>query len=248
MPSVTFGVDYRANPSLIIGVAIGYGEDDSRINNGLAQSDSRFYSTMVYAGLELIDRLFLDVIAGYSDGRFNTQRDIVDENLTLKASRNGSQFFSKVRLSGVQDISGFRLMPFASVEYGDGALKGYRENGDTMLALAYEKANFDYTTAAAGLKVSYAIKTAAGVFEPSIRLQHRYTNNSSVNQTLYYVDLPQNKYNLHTDPFSRNQSTADLGLTFRTKGGLTAGAGIGMSSGSQDLIERTGNVNLTVPF
>lgn len=248
MPSVTLGVDYRANPSLVVGVAIGYGEDDSRINNGLAQSNSRFYSTMVYAGIELIDRLFLDVVAGYSDGRFNTERDIVDENLTLKASRNGNQLFTKVRLSGVQEISGFRLMPFASVEYGDGSLKGYRESGDTMLALAYDKANFDYTTAAAGMKVSYAIKTETGVLEPSIRLQHRYTNNSSVNQTLYYADLPQNKYNLHTDPFSRNQSSADFGLTFRTKGGLSAGAGIGISTGSQDLVERMGNLNLTVPF
>lgn len=248
MPSVTLGVDYRANPSLVVGVAIGYGEDDSRINNGLAQSNSRFYSTMVYAGIELIDRLFLDVVAGYSDGRFNTERDIVDENLTLKASRNGNQLFTKVRLSGVQEISGFRLMPFASVEYGDGSLKGYRESGDTMLALAYDKANFDYTTAAAGMKVSYAIKTETGVLEPSIRLQHRYTNNSSVNQTLYYADLPQNKYNLHTDPFSRNQSSADFGLTFRTKGGLSAGAGIGISTGSQDLVERIGNLNLTVPF
>lgn len=248
MPSITLGIDYRANPSLVVGVAIGYGEDDSRINNGLAQSDSRFYSTMVYAGIELIDRLFLDVVAGYSDGRFNTERDIVDENLTLKASRNGNQLFTKVRLSGVQEISGFRLMPFASVEYGDGSLKGYRESGDTMLALAYDKANFDYTTAAAGMKVSYAIKTETGVLEPSIRLQHRYTNNSSVNQTLYYADLPQNKYNLHTDPFSRNQSSADFGLTFRTKGGLSAGAGIGISTGSQDLVERMGNLNLTVPF
>lgn len=248
MPSVTLGVDYRANPSLVVGVAIGYGEDDSKINNGLAESDSRFYSSMVYAGLELMDRLFLDAVVGYSDGRFNTTRDIADENLTLKANRNGNQFFSKVRLSGIQEIKGFKLMPFASVEYGDGSLKSYRESGDTMLALAYEKANFDYTTAAAGMKVSYAIRTEAGVFEPSIKLQHRYTDNSSVNQTLYYADLPQNKYNLHTDPFSRNQSTVDFGLTFKTKGGLSAGAGVGMSTGSQDLVERTGNLNLSVPF
>lgn len=248
MPSVTVGIDFRANPSLVVGLALGYGEDDNEINNGLAQSDSRFYSTMVYAGFEMTDSLFLDVIAGYSDGHFNTKRDIVEENLSLKASRNGNQFFSKVRLSGVQEINGFRLMPFVSVEYGDGSLKSYRESGDNLLALAYEKANFDYTTASAGMKLSYAIKTETGVFEPSIRFQHRYTNDSSVNQTLYYADLPENKYNLRTDPFSRNQSTVDFGLTLRTKGGVSAGAVIGISSGSQSLVERSGNINVSVPF
>mgnify|MGYP003386052174 CR=1 FL=1 len=248
MPSATLGIDYRANAALVVGVAFGYGTDRSKINDGLARSNSRFWSGMAYGGLKLTDILFLDAVVGYSDGQFDTTRNIVDEGLTFKGNRSGKQFFGKARLSGTQEVSTFKVMPFASVEYGSGSLNGYTETGDAMLALAYDKGHFDYTTAAAGIKVSRVVKADNGIFEPSIRFQQRYTGNSNVNQTLYYADLPATKYNLYTDPFSRNQSAADVGVVFRSKSGVSAGIGFGVLTGSQNLVERSGNVRLAVPF
>jgi outer membrane autotransporter protein len=170
------GADFRFSARQIVGVALGYGR--TRANFGGADSgylDSRAMSAALYATTYSQRGFYLDAIANYAQSDHDSLRRIefTEGGTDLDLSASGATRGSTVGLAftvGYDFTPGaFSIAPSIGYNYLASSINAFRERGAAGLDLQFDDQRYSSATANAGLRLSYAWKTAVGVVQPQIR-------------------------------------------------------------------------------
>lgn len=247
-PGITLGVDAKVMKGWIAGLAIGAGMDKTTIGSGAASSKGQFGSLMAYTSAHLVDQIYFDALIGYGLSYFNASRSVSGETFTLNGGRNANQLFSTLKLSGEYKIKGLKLMPYGRLDLGNVNLGSYSESGDTMLALNYESANFNYNTVAGGLKTAWLFETTNGDYQPYLRYEEQFAKSNTVTQTMSYADISNVKYALQSNPLFASASVFGSGMSFTAKSGLGAQLDYTFLNGSNGYTQNSFRLMLRKPF
>jgi uncharacterized protein with beta-barrel porin domain len=246
---VTAGVDIRLDEKLVVGASIGYGADRTDIGSNGTRSEASAYSGSLYASIRLFDPLFLDVAAGYGKLGFDNRRFVTGAGSLVSGRRAGSYFFGSASASFEVRQDELKVAPYVRGEFMAAKLDSYAESGPSSQALTYANTSFNTQSAALGLRGSIDIPTSYGVLTPSARLEYKITTQSSYDQALFYSDLGSATASTLTQAQGTSgQTTAALGLSARTPGGLTAEVEYAVSTGSGSLLMQSIRALLKLAF
>lgn len=186
---MTAGVDYRLMENLVLGLALGYSDTETELDDSAGDIDSDGYAVSLY-GIYNIDALYLDAIATYGSQDYDTVRNVrytvdVPVDQTFLGDSDSDEY--SVSLGAGYDFNqrGFTYGPYLQFNYLKTEIDGYTErlariNSDpgSGLALTFDDQNIESFTSVVGGQASYAVGTGFGVLRPQIRLdwEHEYSN------------------------------------------------------------------------
>jgi outer membrane lipase/esterase len=145
------GADYRFNPNLTAGVALGYGDDHADVNAGGKVRNNAFNAGL-YA-LAASGPVYIKTSVGYGDDWYRTSRPGVFSGITGKP--HGATYMAAIE--GGYNLApwyGIGLTPQLGMSYDDAALQGYTENGDPLLTEQISSQGYQQILATAGFAAS----------------------------------------------------------------------------------------------
>jgi outer membrane autotransporter protein len=197
------GADYRLTPGFFLGLAFGYSQTASDIDDDGGDVDVNGYGGSLY-GTYYVNNFYLNGIATYGRKDYEIKR-----NLNYSIARNPNdpnggatanvdqQFKGDTEadeygfsLGAGYDFSfgGFGIGPYARLNYFRTDIDGYDEklaNANTNdgfgLALSIKDQEIESVSSIVGTQASYAINTAVGVWSPYLKFdwQHEYNDDAT---------------------------------------------------------------------
>lgn len=170
--SITMGVDYRFNESLVAGFAYGMSESEIKFAESDNTMDNEIDNYLIY-GSWYKDAFYLDSMLGYAKGDIDTRRDFevgsIEEVIT--GSTESSQMFFSI--SGNYDFyqGAWTFGPYANFDYIDGEIDGYEEKGNTGFEVTFEDQDIESQVITLGGRVQYALSQSWGVLVPHARAE-----------------------------------------------------------------------------
>jgi outer membrane autotransporter protein len=190
---VTFGVDYRFTPGLVVGAIAGHTEQeidfDSRrsVVDGGIESDG--YSLIVY-GLHEWNGPYMSASLGWQRLSLDTTRritypsfnpDTESTDVTARGSTDSTTFSVTFNSGWSFNWNAFGAEPYMRAEYRDMKLDGFDENSVYNTgSLAGRPAGFDFSfgdqtvqslDTALGFRVQYALTPNFGVIVPYLKAE-----------------------------------------------------------------------------
>jgi uncharacterized protein with beta-barrel porin domain len=247
---ITIGADKQFSSKLIAGIALGYGKDSTRLDTQGSKTVTRQMTYSIYTIYQPLDRLFFDLMMGYSRNLYTSNRWAQMDSTLLSGDRTGDLGFASLGLSRTFDFEELQLSPFIRGDYLFLKLHGYTETGSDLSALTYNSANMHTEKTIGGLVAAKPISLEKGVLTPSVKLQVSHNSNTSLSQTMYYSDLgsTSTNYTLITQPIPQNIRALGLALNFANLKGLTMSLGWLGSLGSEDYRASTFSGDVTYLF
>jgi outer membrane autotransporter protein len=170
------GADFRFTPLSVAGIAVGYGKSEVEFNPiGAGRLDTRATTAALYATMYTKRGFYADAIATLLRSDYDSVRhlefteggSLVD--VSASGRTNGSSVGFAFTLGYDFNWRAFTLAPSVGYNYLTSTIDTFRENGAAGLDLRYEEQTNVSGTANAGMRMSYAWKTAVGVIIPQIR-------------------------------------------------------------------------------
>ncbi len=246
---LTAGVDLRVSDRLIVGIAGGYGGDQTNIGGNGTRSSATAYSGTLYGSLRPFNPIFLDGAIGYGRLGFDNHRYVTGDGSMADGKRNGSYWFGAVEASFEMTNGQVKVAPYIGGNYLSATLDSYSETGASAQLLNFEQSTFSATSAAVGLRGSIDIPVSFGVLTPTARVEYRQTYVSSYDQSMYYSDIGSGFTSTFTQsPGTQSTTTGALGLRARAPGGMSAELEYGVSSGTGSLWMQSIRAALRLPF
>ncbi len=210
---VTLGADAKVLPGLVMGAALGYGRDSTDVGSSGSESRAQATNATVYGSYEPMRSVYVDFLLGYGGLGYDSTR--WQNAAQMIGERSGSQSYGSVGVSGVIDIGNLKLAPYGRFDRVRSRLDGYVESGPSVSALGYGQATATQDVVAAGFFASYRIPLGQASLEPSLRVEARRVHASSVDQTLWYADMPSYQYVIADGGASDSQALGGVGLVLR---------------------------------
>ena len=179
------GVDYRfPGEKLILGSALGYNQQNNEFQNQNGKTELQGYFVSAYATYLPSDQSYLDGMMTIGNNAIDASRPIpVDDNGTIRATdglaftNTDSQQLSISLGGGYEFNSGnITITPYTRLDYTKTDIDGYTEtvadNGGASgrdsrgMAITVEDQGIDSLIGSLGIRASYPISTANGVFVP----------------------------------------------------------------------------------
>ncbi|ATQ44118.1 putative Ig domain-containing protein [Caulobacter mirabilis] len=222
---LTIGVDRRLSEKLVLGGALGWATDTSKIGGRGTRSEADAWSLSVYGSFQPTEAAWLDVVLGYGKLDFDSKRYVTANGQFAYGQRDGDQWFGAVTAGwDYRHPHGLKLSPYGRIEASRSTLGAFTETGGGAFALAYEEQTTNTVTGAIGLRGEYALKTRFGRAIPSFRIEYAYDLQGSRTQRIRYADwLSGNVYSLDASPLDRNRMLYGLGLDLLRKSGTRFG-------------------------
>jgi outer membrane autotransporter protein len=243
---VTFGVDYRFTPGLVIGAIAGHSQQeidfDSRrsVVDGGIESDG--YSLIVY-GLHEWNGPYMSASLGWQRLSLDTTRritypsfnpDTESTDVTARGSTDSTTFSATFNSGWSLNWKAFGVEPYMRAEYRDMTLDGFNENSIyNSGSLAGTAAGFDMRfgdqtikslDTALGFRVQYALTPNFGVVVPYLKAELHWQledDPHAVNAT--YENMggtrPAVPFDIVGDESDDNFYIAAVGLSVVLKGG-----------------------------
>jgi outer membrane autotransporter protein len=170
------GADFRFTPLSVAGLAIGYGKSEVEFNPiGAGRLDTQATTAALYATMYTKKGFYADAIATLLRSDYDSLRQLefteggslVD--LAARGRTNGSSVGFAFTLGYDFNWRAFTVAPSVGYNYLTSTIDTFRESGAAGLDLRYEEQTNVSGTANAGMRMSYAWKTAVGVVIPQIR-------------------------------------------------------------------------------
>jgi outer membrane autotransporter protein len=235
---LTLGVDARVSDRASLGVGVGYGEDRSRVGGEAGRVLAQSKVVAVYGSLTPVEGLFVDgmVARGWLD--FDTRRVDLTSSATTLGNRSGR--FTTVSLSSGLDREAGPLVwsSYGRLEYLDGALDAYREEGAGIFDLRFDRRKIRSTLGVLGLRASYSRPVRAGIMTAGLRGEWRHEFSGGSRQGVDYADVTGDSYySLPSRGWSRETFVFDpeLGLLLPSGWELGLAAGLRASAGENAL-------------
>ena len=168
----TLGADLQLNSEWLIGFAYGTTETELEYNSDFddrTENDSDHY--ILYASWYRAN-FAVDMTLGYSEGEFETQRQLPDAIAT--GSTDNDMVY--VSVSGAFDFSqgGWTYGPLAKLDYVDGQIDGFAEQGDSVWKAEFDDQDVKSSIYSMGGQVAYAQSFSWGVVLPYAQGVWRY--------------------------------------------------------------------------
>ena len=244
---VTVGIDYQLNPYVIMGTAIGYGSDKTKIDSLGSNVKSYQTTATAYAVYQTDNNWFVDALIGFGDLKLKNNRFSSQASSMFAAKRNGDTVFGSVNVAKLIEINWAQLQPYARFTQMSSTLKSYNE-GSNVNALAYNKAIVISRSLSAGLTASYDIMLESGILTPSANFELRYNSRGSLNQIISYTDTPAESTMFSTTPAPNEIQSLGLGLMYQAKSGISSDLRWRWSNGSNSYHSNAIKLNVTAPF
>lgn len=245
---VTVGLDVLIANNLIAGVAVGYGEDDSKIDNLGTKVGSNQKSAILYSLYKSDNDLFLDGLIGYSDLSFRNDRFSQGAGAIFSSDRNGKNVFASLGISKYFHLNNFSAKPYGKVNLIKSNLDSYSETGG-VYALNFGNLDTFSKTFIGGISLekdylldSGAVITANGLFET------RYNSEIYINQEVNYADTPDQIEVYSFKSMPTNAQSVGAGLLYKAPKGISAGMNWRYTDGSNSYTANTLKLNISVPF
>lgn len=247
------GIDYRLNPSWVVGVSMGYSEQDIAFdaNKSIVEGtvDMAAYSLMPFL-LFQADSLFATVSVGYQIAEFETERFIrypsfdidVPNTDTVAVSDNDAGIFTATGSVGYSYTpSRFRMLsidPYLSLNYQRTTIGEYTEQDikNDGFAFTIDKQSLESIESVLGLRVQGVASFGWGVLVPFVDAQfftEHNTNDHKINAI--YADVSDSltdaaQFSLETNGTESSYNIYAVGLsavvrgtTYRTGNGAAGG-------------------------
>lgn len=214
---LTLGVDMKLADGLIAGVAVGYGEDRTRLGDDESRSNSEAVSGVVYASWAGQGAFYLDGMLGRVGLDFESRRQTAGLGgapaAIASGERSGSLTFATAAVGRQVRGSGFLGDVYARLDARALRLDAFTETGAGLAALSWDELDQDGLASTLGASASWVVAPAAGGrFEPHVRLEWSHQFVSPAEQTLRYADWTASPdYLLPTDGWSRDVLRLGLG-------------------------------------
>ena len=244
---VTVGIDYQLNPYVLMGTAIGYGSDKTKIDSLGSNVKSYQTTATAYAVYQTDNNWFVDALIGFGDLKLKNNRFSSQASSMFAAKRNGDTVFGSVNVAKLIEINWAQLQPYARFTQMSSTLKSYNE-GSNVNALAYNKAIVISRSLSAGLTASYDIMLESGILTPSANFELRYNSRGSLNQIISYTDTPSESTMFSTTPAPNEIQSLGLGLMYQAKSGISSDLRWWWSNGSNSYHSNAIKLNVTAPF
>tara|TARA_B110000003_G_scaffold275016_1_gene316430 strand:+ start:1128 stop:2309 length:1182 start_codon:yes stop_codon:yes gene_type:complete len=244
---VTVGIDYQLNPYVIMGTAIGYGSDKTKIDSLGSNVKSHQTTANAYAVYQTDNNWFVDALIGFGDLKLKNNRYSSLASSMFEANRNGDTVFGSVNVAKLVEINRAQLQPYARLTQMSSTLKSYNE-GSNVYALAYDKAKVISRSFSAGLTASYDIMLENGKLTPSANFELRYNSRGSLNQITSYADTPSESTVYNSTPAPSEIQSLGLGLRYQAESGISSDLRWLWSNGSNSYHSNAIKLNMTVPF
>lgn len=219
---VSLGADRQMSPSLSLGAGLGYGHDASDIGRNGSRSTVDGYSVAAYGSFHPEGGFYVDGLLGYQWLKFDARRFITDNGNTAYGSRDGTQWFASFSTGYQHRRDALLLTPYGRLDLARATLDGYREHGDEVYALDYQRQTVNISTATAGVLAQWLVKRDYGMWTPQLRAEFGHDMHGSSQAFMRYVDLMSGPvYRATLDRQSRNHTLLGAGIGLQTLKGWT---------------------------
>ncbi|HEL2978818.1 TPA: putative Ig domain-containing protein [Stenotrophomonas maltophilia] len=219
---ISLGADRQIGPSLTLGAGLGYGHDASDIGRNGSRSTVDGYSVATYGSFHPEGGFYVDGLLGYQWLKFDARRFITDNGNTAHGSRDGTQWFASFSTGYQHRSDALLLTPYGRLDLARATLDGYREHGDEVYALDYQRQTVNTSTATAGVLAQWLVKRDYGMWTPQLRAEFGHDMQGSSQAFMRYVDLMSGPvYRATLDRQSRNHTLLGAGIGLQTLKGWT---------------------------
>lgn len=219
---VTFGADYRFDPSFAVGVGVGLGRDTNDIGQNGSQSRGEAKTLAVYGSHLFGGGVYFDWMAGYQWLDFDLTRHVTATGAMVNSSRSGRQWFGSVSAGADIETGNWRLNPYVRIDGQRGTLNGYTENSGSVFDLTFLDQDVAFASIGAGAKIDYRIAVENGFFIPRLRLEYqRDVERDSQALVTYFDQVSRPFYRVPVIGYARSRLLMGLGLEMAI-GDLTA--------------------------
>lgn len=185
---ITAGVDYRATESWILGAALGFNRNDTKLPNGAGGMDASGWALSGYASWFHGDSWYVDAVASYGRNSYDIERRIRYNIASLSggetvvdqlASGSPDGDRQSLSLSMGRDFAkgAWTFGPYLRVAYSKLDFDGYTESMSDLdgfgngLALSVDARRIKSLHGVIGGKFSYAISTSWGILIPNAQFE-----------------------------------------------------------------------------
>ena len=220
---VTAGFDARVMDGLRVGVAVGFGDDKTKVGTLGSRSNGANVSGTLYSSYRVMPKTFIDVMAGYGQMRLTSRRFDTVNSVFLEGNRNGHQFHSSVAMTYNAQWGKWKVSPYGKFEILHIKLDDFVESGLGIAALAFKSVNTTSYSGVLGLRTSYPITMSWGTLTPQSRIEYRLISDGGYSQALGFADTPGlTPYSIVNKSTGSGQLTIGLGTkaTFERGGAL----------------------------
>jgi uncharacterized protein YhjY with autotransporter beta-barrel domain len=246
---LTAGIDWRVHNDLIVGVAVGYGNDRSTIGSFGTSSNSSSVSGALYASYSAFDPWFIDAAIGYGQLGYDNRRFVSDDNVTVAGNRKGSYWFGTATAGYEFKYHAIQVSPYVRADFMQAQLNSYAEQGSSAELLTFAAMKFHSVGGTVGLRGSYDMQMGWGVLTPNARVEFRQTLDGAFQQSMNYSDIgPSLTSTLVQAGAARGTVNASLGLRARSHGGMSGELEYGTSADGGKVQSQTIRAGLKVPF
>lgn len=174
---LTLGFDYRINPDLLAGIALGYTNNNTEQYNQQGETDTEATSLFAYGTFYPADNIFVDGLLGYSWSNHDISRNFGGN--TMKASTDSTTQHLMIK-GGYNHIvsDSLILSPSLAANYEKITVDGYTESGVTPLTVGDDEAESVRVTLGGELIKYLQVKQKDVELNASLALVHEFADDS----------------------------------------------------------------------
>jgi len=220
LTGTTVGYDRRLTNSVSAGASFGTVKNKVNVDSAISHSDVDSTMASVYAGW-FDRRLYVNGALSAGRNKYDTQRSITVGPNTVSSSHKGDVLAATLGAGHYVQLGTLWLEPFATVQYTRLKEKAFDESAGGFLSLPSRTS--DGLVSTLGARFSRPIQDGNGaswIPQASLAWLHDYSKNQVINAS--YVDAPDSSFSIDGQPIQRNGALAGLGLSYRTKSGITS--------------------------
>ena len=247
---ITVGLDYLTTNAFILGGTVGYGFDETKIDNFGSQTKSHQVTLSFYSSYQPISNWYIDGLIGYGDLSFDNDRWSNTDSQMLSGSREGKVVFASVGLNALIYANEITLQPNLTANASSIRLDSYSETGASIYGLNYDKSKTNSETVSTGLNVFYDIQLEAATLTPSLKISYSHNFSGSFSQNMMYSDpsATGNAFNLRSESAPQDVGTLGLGLKYKASQGVFIDLEYRNSTGSSSYHSNTFNFGISIPL
>ncbi|WP_417227763.1 autotransporter domain-containing protein [Amphritea sp.] len=136
---LTIGFDYRFNPNLLAGVALGYTDNNTEQDNDQGETDTEATSLFLYGTYYPTNNVFIDGLVGYSWANHDISRNFGGNTMTASTDSETQYLMVKGGYNYAVSNS-LQVTPTLAANYEKVNVDGYTESGVAPLSVGDDEA------------------------------------------------------------------------------------------------------------
>lgn len=247
---ITVGLDYLATNTFILGGAIGYGFDKTKIDIFGSQTKSHQVTLSLYSSYQPTSNWYIDGLIGYGDVSFDNDRWSNTDSQMLSGSRDGNVVFASVGINSLIYTNDITFQPYFRVNASSTSLDSYSDTGASIYGLNYDKSKENSETLSTGLNVFYDIQIKSATLTPSLNVSYSRNFSDNFSQNMMFSDPSATglSYNARSESAPEDMGTLGLGLKYKASQGVVINLEYLTATGSDSYRSNSFNVGISFPL